>query len=376
MNVYNTPPNVTSQDHQLTSKPLAPLSTFPRKPKIAAGVIPTTLLALATALGASLPAHGTVKEGQFEISPFVGYHFFEGDQNLEDAVTYGIRFGYSFTPHWAIEGAASMVNSNVDDESIVGTAEGQFRSPIEDVDLTLYQLDALYHFRPNNRFSPYIVGGYGAVDYSPSISDKAMSAFNLGIGAKYWVAENLALRLDVRNHLVSEVFDHSYNNISATMGVSFAFGGRDKSEPVAAAPEPVVHEPVAEPEPVRRAPPAEVTVLEFEDIHFNFDDATLTPEALRVLQRSISTLQDHPKAKVRIAGYASAAGTAEHNQALSERRATAIKNYLTKNGVDEQRLSVIGYGDTRPISHEASPEKLDSTAAKENMRASFEIIDQ
>ncbi len=326
---------------------------------------PLTLLALSAALASSLPAHAEIKERQVELSPFVGYHVFESDQNLEDGLTYGIRLGYSFTRHWAVEGAVSMVNSSVDDASIIGASPGQFRSPTDDVDLTLYQLDALYHFLPDNKFSPYIVGGYGATDYSPSIADDKMSTFNLGVGAKYWISENLALRFDLRDHFVSEVFDNGYHNLSATLGVTFAFGGEKESKPYRA----------AESKPVQAAPAAEVIVLEFEDIHFDFDKSTITPEARRILQRSITLLQDNPEAKVRIAGYTSAAGTAEHNQKLSEQRATAIKNYLIEDGgISEKRLSVIGYGDTRPGSYEASPTTVNSVAAKENMRALFEIV--
>ncbi len=337
----------------------------------ASAVKPAILLAVTAALVASLPAQSDVQKGQFELSPFVGYHLFESDQNLKDGLTYGIRFGYSITPRWAIEGAVSQVGSSVDDTSIVGASEGQFRSPMTDVDLTFYQLDALYHFRPDHKFSPYLVGGYGAADYSPSISSKEMSAFNLGAGAKYWLTDDLAMRFEVRNHLVGEVFDHSYNNLSATFGVSFAFGGSPAPEPrkaVTPAPRKVAS---VEPAEVK----AEVVVLEFDDIHFDFDKSTLTADAKRSLQRSIATLQNNPQSKVRIAGYTSAAGTEAHNQALSERRAAAIKDYLIKDGgIDGKRLSVVGYGKNKPASHESSPNNLHSAAAKSNMRALFEIV--
>lgn len=380
MNVFNIRPGTsTAADYNASGNPAAK-PAFARRLKKSgvratapATIIPMTLLALSAALTTSLPALADVQEGQIEVSPFVGYHFFESDQNLQDDLTYGVRLGYSFTPHWAVEGAVSWVNSSVDDNSIIATDEGQFGSPVGDVDLMLYQLDALYHFRPDNKFSPYAVGGYGAADYSPSIADKDMSAFNLGVGAKYWLSDNLALRFELRDHLVGEVFSESYHNISTTVGASFAFGGKAKSKPSQAA-RPA---PAPAPEPVKTVVAAEVIVLEFEDIHFNFDKATLTHEAKQILQRSITTLQDNPKSKVRIAGYTSAAGTAEHNQGLSERRATAIKNYLVRDGgISANRLAVIGFGDTRPASHETSPRDVKSLAAKSNMRALFEITVQ
>lgn len=377
MNVFNIRPSTTTGADQTTSGNPIAKPTFARRLKKSgsrasapATIIPMTLLAVSAAL-TTLPAHADVKEGQVEVSPFVGYHFFESDQNLDDDLTYGVRLSYSITPHWAVEGAVSWVNSSVDDNSIQGHDEGQFRSPMGDVDLMMYQLDALYHFRPDNKFSPYMVGGYGVTDYSPSISDDDMSTFNIGVGAKYWLAENLALRVEVRDHLVGEVFSESYHNISTTVGVSFAFGGKAKSKSSQAA------KPAPAPEPTKKVVEAEVIVLELEDIHFDLEKATLTPEARRILQRSITTLQDNPKAKVRIAGYTSAAGTAEYNQGLSERRATAIKNYLVnRGGIATNRLAVIGFGDTRPGTHEPSPEDANSLAAKENMRALFEITVQ
>ena len=118
-----------------------------------------------------------------------------------------------------------------------------------------------------------------------------------------------------------------------------------------------------------------VIILAFEDIHFDFDKSTLTEEAQVILKRNIQILKANPKAKVRIAGYTSASGTESYNQRLSERRANAVKEYLTKEGViAPDRLSTIGYGETRPAMYEAAPKDLYSEAAKANMRVLFEII--
>jgi outer membrane protein OmpA-like peptidoglycan-associated protein len=102
-------------------------------------------------------------------------------------------------------------------------------------------------------------------------------------------------------------------------------------ELVAVAPEKVVlfpedaalHENV-----IRAEAEKKVIVLAFEDVHFNFDKSILTPEAKAILKRDIQLLKDNPKAKVRLAGYTSASGTDAYNQALSERRATAVRDYL------------------------------------------------
>ena len=120
-----------------------------------------------------------------------------------------------------------------------------------------------------------------------------------------------------------------------------------------------------------------VTIVALEDLHFDFDKSTLTPEAQAILKRNIQMLKDNPKAKVRIAGYTSASGTEAYNQKLSERRATAVQEYLINEGIiAPERLSTIGYGETDPAMYEAAPKQLYSKAAKANMRVLFEIVVQ
>jgi len=118
-----------------------------------------------------------------------------------------------------------------------------------------------------------------------------------------------------------------------------------------------------------------VVVLALEDVHFRFDSAELTPETRTILKRNVQLLKENPKAKIRIAGYTSASGSSDYNQKLSERRATAVKEYLVSEGVIVSgRLSTIGYGETQPATYEAIPRELYSPAAKSNMRVLFEII--
>jgi outer membrane protein OmpA-like peptidoglycan-associated protein len=122
---------------------------------------------------------------------------------------------------------------------------------------------------------------------------------------------------------------------------------------------------------------AKVVILAFEDVHFDFDKSTLKPEAQEILKRNVQMLKDNPNAKVRIAGYTSAAGTEVYNQSLSERRAAAVQKYLIDEGIiTPERLSTIGYGETDPAMYEAAPKEIYSKAAKANMRVLFEIVVQ
>jgi OOP family OmpA-OmpF porin len=59
---------------------------------------------------------------------------------------------------------------------------------------------------------------------------------------------------------------------------------------------------------------------------------------------------------------------------LSERRSTSVKDYFVKEGVAEDRLTKVGYGETRPAEYEPVPSNIYSEAAKANMRVLFEVI--
>jgi len=194
-----------------------------------------------------LSARSEIREGSFEVGPFGGYNFFESSQNLKNRPFFGGRLGYNFTSHFGIEAAGEFISSSVDDMSITGSKEGQYRSPMDKVDLTLYHIDAVYHIIPDGKFNPFVLVGFGGAHYSPKISNRDMAAFNVGVGAKYWLTDNIALRGDVRDNMI---FDEHIHNVETTLGVVFAFGGKS-----AAAPAPVEPPPAPAPVPLAVEPP-------------------------------------------------------------------------------------------------------------------------
>lgn len=348
-------------------------------------------------------ANAGVKAGSFEVGPFGGYSLFENHQNLEDSAVIGGRLGYNFTKHFGMEGVVEFIRSRVDDRTKTGAKEGQYGGPTRRVDLTFYHIDALYHFTPDSAFTPFIVAGFGGAHYSPEISTHDMAAFNVGIGAKLWLTDHIAFRVDIRDYMVTEIFQETYHNVGATAGVTVAFGGKASPVPIRsgeAPPETKADKtavlPEAEPNGKLRAvilasePKVEervmgiaagpktddkVIVFALEDIHFDFDKSTLTKEAQVLLKRNIDILKNNPKTEIRIAGYTSASGTEEYNQKLSERRANAVKEYLVNEGVIAPgRLSSVGYGETNAAMYEVAPKDLYSKAAKANMRVLFELI--
>jgi outer membrane protein OmpA-like peptidoglycan-associated protein len=86
----------------------------------------------------------------------------------------------------------------------------------------------------------------------------------------------------------------------------------------------------------------------FEDVHFDFDRYSLRPEATRALDEAVRTLQENADLRITIEGHTCNIGTAEYNLALGERRAAAVRDYLTSRGISGNRLNIVSYGEERP----------------------------
>jgi peptidoglycan-associated lipoprotein len=91
-------------------------------------------------------------------------------------------------------------------------------------------------------------------------------------------------------------------------------------------------------------------------VHFDFDRYTLRPEAARVLDEAIKAMQANATLRIQVEGHTCSIGTAEYNLALGERRSTAVREYLTSNGISADRLQTVSYGEERP-KHDNSREE-------------------
>jgi peptidoglycan-associated lipoprotein len=91
------------------------------------------------------------------------------------------------------------------------------------------------------------------------------------------------------------------------------------------------------------------------DVQFALDSSELRPDALRTLTVALKTLNDSPSISLHIEGYASPEGSPEYNKALGERRARAVRDYLTQRGIAASRLTITSYGEER-LKYDSSQE--------------------
>jgi outer membrane protein OmpA-like peptidoglycan-associated protein/uncharacterized protein YegP (UPF0339 family) len=121
-------------------------------------------------------------------------------------------------------------------------------------------------------------------------------------------------------------------------------------------------------------PKADEKVVVFGDTHFDYDKSTLSQNAKTLLDMDVQALKENPKINVRMAGYTSAEGTEEINQKLSEQRANTVRDYLIEKGIAQERITVIGYGRTKPALYEVAPGDINTKEAHANMRVLFEVV--
>jgi outer membrane protein OmpA-like peptidoglycan-associated protein len=83
------------------------------------------------------------------------------------------------------------------------------------------------------------------------------------------------------------------------------------------------------------------------DVQFGLDSSVLGPAAVRTLTEALKTLNESPSIRLQIEGYASPEGSPAYNRALGERRARAVRDYLTGRGINPSRLTITSYGEER-----------------------------
>lgn len=105
---------------------------------------------------------------------------------------------------------------------------------------------------------------------------------------------------------------------------------------------------------------------ELRMVHFPFNSDELTSQTTTMLERHARWMILHPQAQVRIEGHCDERGGMEYNLSLGERRAAAVKDFLVSRGVNPDSLTLISYGEERPLNPASTEE-----AWAQNRRAEF-----
>ena len=116
-------------------------------------------------------------------------------------------------------------------------------------------------------------------------------------------------------------------------------------------------------------PPINVPVL-IDNIFYEFDRADLTPESTESLDKLVVMMNENPNITIELSAHCDYRGNDAYNQRLSQRRAESVVRYLIQNGVAEDRLTAVGYGESRP---KVITKKLAETLQADTIKVEVEV---
>jgi len=124
--------------------------------------------------------------------------------------------------------------------------------------------------------------------------------------------------------------------------------------------------PPSAPQTESRAITDDVFRQNVQTVYFDYDKSDLKPDQMARLKANASWLKRYPNVMFTIEGHCDERGSQEYNLGLGDQRANRVKEFLVTEGIDAARMSIISYGEERPVCREANEE-----CYRMNRRAAF-----
>lgn len=346
-----------------------------------------------------------------ELTATVGGVKTEGNLDLENQLNLGLRFGV-----YVEDKFFDMVEAGFERASSV-----DYDNSNEDTNINRFFVDIVKEYDLSKKTALYSLVGVGYENYrNPQFDNDDDGFVQYGVGVKQWITDQFALKAEVRHGIT---FDGD-NNLFYNLGFVVPFGKKVQEEmPMKSEPVVVAKKPEPKPVMVKKVPkdddkdgvinandkcpntPEAITVdamgCPYDDDHdgvINEYDQCMTTPAGRVVNESgcmyvvelhvnfetnkadvasdydgkiqevVDFMNDNKKYSVVLEGHTDSRGSMKYNQALSERRAVAVKNVLVNEGIATNRISTMGYGETKPV---ASNNTKEGRAKNRRVEASF-----
>jgi len=205
----------------------------------------------------------------------------------------------------------------------------------------------------------YGIGQGGAFKGMGGRLNQWAPGFSVGGGVDFNLTRNLAVGLFGRWNRAymaphpTSLIGHVANDQGpkdarwATAGLSFKVSlARPEAPPPPPPPPAVVQAP---------PPPVVKKKIVLRNVHFDFNKATIRPDARPVLDEAVQILKtEEPSAAVIVEGHTDSIGSNSYNMKLSHRRADAVRDYLVRGGIAASRIHTEGFGETRPVASNAT----------------------
>jgi OOP family OmpA-OmpF porin len=313
---------------------------------------------------------------KYEITPTIGGVYTEGNTGTDRGyANAGLNFGFNLFDSFIDQVEIGFTNTldQVDYEN--GTSTNVTR--------TFANLIKEYSLTDNTSLYSLVGVGYEFFSNDDDLSNENSFFGNYGLGIKYKISEQVALKLDAR-HMIET--DHGDNNLSYNVGLSVPFGEVAKAAPVVAAVAPVVAKvaPVEAPKDsdsdgvidsldecpntMAKSKVDSVGCMTLVNLNINFDTnkSNIKDSYNTRIVEFANMLKANPKLKATIGAHTDSVGSDAYNQKLSERRAASTVEALKALKVDASKIKAVGYGETKPV---ASNDTVEGRAENRRVEA-------
>lgn len=274
--------------------------------------------------------------------------------DTKSATAFGLEGGYNWNMGGFLLGVDGFIDSN--NSASHNPAPYTYGSDA-------YGLDAKLGI-DGGKWLPYAKVGYARTNGNGAAAVIGGSGVHLGLGVEYKFAPQWSVAGEYTT-ASAKTAGNKLNNNNFTIGINYYFDAPAAapvavaSKPAQAVSAPVAAAPKEEPKPAPKAalePISETwkTLLDnkpvcIEGANFEFDSAKLRNQEIKKLNEVVSFAEKYKDAKLESSGHTCSIGTETYNQKLSQRRAESVKAYLVRKGVAADRISTVGYGESKPM---------------------------
>ncbi len=307
------------------------------------------------------PAAGFSQEvdNRFNINAGIVNYLFNSDKNQDDDIGYQLGFEFPLTERFSGTIQHFEVESDV------------LNSPLE-TDVSLLHAGINYNFDQISGWQPYVGVGIGKHRFEGTgLAGFDRESLDINLGMKYFFTDNWMGKFEAMMVNPGGSLDEDF-----LLGASIAYVFGSRNERPAPAP---AARPTPAPQPVQpedsdgdgvvdandRCPNTNrnlavdangCVILDDEqrnqtlEINFDFDQAIVKDEYQDEIEEFADFMHEYNNTRATIEGHTDSVGTDEYNQALSERRANAVRNELImRYGIAASRLTAIGFGESQPV---------------------------
>lgn len=341
---------------------------------------------IAVTLLVSSMLFGAQGDHDAEISAHVGGVQPEGNLDLENALSAGLRFGM-----YTQDKFFDMVEFGFE-----RAMDMEYENSTEETDVNRFFVNLIKEYDISKETALYGLAGVGYENYRNGLFDNEDEGFfNYGLGIKQWLNDDFALKAEARHAINAE----GDSNLLYTLGFVIPIGKKAQEESYT--PEPIEEKPEPKPEPVveKKVVKAEKTVKDSDKdgvpnrldqcpntpegkavekdgcmklvrlhIKFDFDKAVVPSSYLPQIEEVADFLKIQKEYNVTLEGHTDSKGSQAYNKELSKERAIAVGEKLEGMGVAEERIAIRYFGEQKPI---ASNDTEEGRAKNRRVDATF-----